>query len=39
VTATMLPSNTAMIRISEALGFTVRCELGDDEATAEIVLR
>jgi len=38
VTATMLPNNTAMMRIAEALGFTVHAAPGDSEATAEIVL-
>jgi len=39
VTATMLPDNTAMIHIAQSLGFTIRHQLGDPEATAEIVLR
>jgi acetyltransferase len=38
VTATMLPDNIAMMRIASSLGFTVDCEVGDPEATAEIVL-
>jgi hypothetical protein len=32
VTATMLPDNTA------SLGFNLRCDIGDTEATAEISL-
>jgi len=38
VTATMLPDNSAMMRIAASLGFTVRAEPGDAEATAEIQL-
>jgi acetyltransferase len=38
VTATMLPDNVAMMRISASLGFTVRAEVGSVEATAEIQL-
>jgi acetyltransferase len=38
VTATMLPSNTAMRHTAQSLGFTVHAEYGDVEATAEIVL-
>jgi acetyltransferase len=38
VTATMLPDNTAMMHIAASLGFEVRCEIGDAEATAEISL-
>jgi acetyltransferase len=39
VTATMLPDNHAMMRIASRLGFEVRCEPGDAEATALLVLR
>jgi acetyltransferase len=38
VTATMLPDNTAMMHIAASLGFEVRCDIGDAEATAEISL-
>jgi acetyltransferase len=38
VTATMLPDNSAMMRIAASLGFTVRAEPRDAEATAEIRL-
>jgi acetyltransferase len=38
VTATMLPDNTAMMRIASGLGFEVRCEPGDGEATAVLRL-
>jgi acetyltransferase len=38
VTATMLPGNSAMMKIATRLGFTVRCEPGDAEAFAEIAL-
>jgi acetyltransferase len=34
ITATMLPDNTAMMHIASRLGFTIRCQPGDDEATA-----
>jgi acetyltransferase len=34
VTATMLPDNHAMMRIASRLGFEIRCEPGDAEATA-----
>ncbi|HVU51784.1 MAG TPA: bifunctional acetate--CoA ligase family protein/GNAT family N-acetyltransferase [Polyangia bacterium] len=34
VTATMLPDNQAMMRIASRLGFEVRCQPGDAEATA-----
>jgi acetyltransferase len=34
VTATMLPDNGAMMHIASRLGFVVRCEPGDAEATA-----
>jgi acetyltransferase len=38
VTATMLTDNSAMMHIASRLGFKVRCEAGDAEATAEIDL-
>jgi acetyltransferase len=38
ITATMLPDNIAMMRIASALGFTVHYEVGDPEATADLVL-
>jgi acetyltransferase len=38
VTATMLPDNQAMMRIASRLGFEVRCEPGDPEATAVLRL-
>jgi acetyltransferase len=38
VFATMLTDNSAMMRIAARLGFTVRAEPGDAEATAEIRL-
>jgi acetyltransferase len=34
VGATMLPDNQAMMRIASRLGFEIRCEPGDAEATA-----
>jgi acetyltransferase len=39
VTATMLPDNQAMMRIAGRLGFEIRCEPGDAEATALLRLR
>jgi acetyltransferase len=39
VTATMLPDNHAMMRIASRVGFEVRCEPGDAEATALLRLR
>jgi acetyltransferase len=36
VTATMLPSNHAMMRVAARLGFEIRCAPGDAEATAAI---
>jgi acetyltransferase len=38
VTATMLPGNSAMMKIATRLGFQVRCEPGDAEAFAHIAL-
>jgi acetyltransferase len=38
VGATMLPDNQAMMRIASRLGFEIRCEPGDAEATASLRL-
>jgi acetyltransferase len=38
ITATMLPNNRAMMSIASRLGFQVRGEPGDSEATAELIV-